>query len=211
MLSNKKKGHGIAFLEILAVLLTVAAIVALSAPKFIHMKSVARKQILFSIARQMENSSRFIRASTFKLGLLEDTDRFYVMCFNNYTNPKCGKEGYSEDIVSTKMVLVQRGFPYVAVGGVLAPVSMLGYGFTSDSYTNLKITVNNQINLFETCGAYCNLADLTDICKTDFCVQDSMKGALVVLNGMSASENCYVRYLHSGSKTPEIEVVTSGC
>ncbi|MBQ8707596.1 MAG: hypothetical protein IJ523_05875 [Succinivibrionaceae bacterium] len=200
-----------AVLEIIAVLLIVTAIAALTAPKFIHMKSVARKQVLGSIAVQLERSSRFIRANTFKHGMLEDSDRFYVVCFNGYDNPKCNKQGYAEDIVSTDMVLVQRGFPYVAVRGVLAPVSMLGYSYTADTYTNLKIKVNNEVNLFETCGAYCNLEDLKDVCGTDICVQDSMKGALVFLHGMSASERCYVRYLHSGGKVPEIEVETSGC
>lgn len=211
MLSGRRSGAGLAILEILAVLLTVAALVSLTAPKFIHMKSIARKQALGSIAVQIERSSRFIRANAYLNGILEDTDRFYVICFNKYESPKCNRQGYAEDIVSTDMVLVQRGFPYVAVGGVLAPVSMLGYRFESDSYTSLKYRINSELNLFETCGSYCNLADLTSVCTTDVCIQDSMQGALIFLNGMSASEQCYVRYLHSGGMVPEIEVVSSGC
>ncbi len=208
---TKKSNSGFAFLEVFAVLLIVASIMALTAPKFIHMKSYARKQVLSSIATQLDRSRKFIRASAYIKDLLQDSDRFFILCFNNYDNPKCGREGYAEDLVSTDMLLIQRGYPAVAARSVLAPVSMLGYRFSADSYQALKEKINQEINLIETCGTYCRFEDLTDVCLTDICIQDSTRGALILLSGVSASDQCYVRYFHNGGKVPEIEVVSKGC
>ncbi len=208
---TKKRNSGFAVLEVLAVLLIIASIMALTAPKFIHMKSYARKQVLSSVANQLDRSRKFIRASAYVSDLLQDSDRFFILCFSGYENPKCGKEGYIEDMISTKMILIQRGYPVVAARSVLAPLSMLGYEYTADSYSSLKEKINQDVMLFETCGTYCNLEDLNSVCGTDICVQDSTKGALILLNGVSAADQCYVRYFRSGGKSPEIEVVSKGC
>ncbi len=215
MLSNNVSrtslSRGFNLLEVLFVLFVVAAMVALTAPKFIHMKTVARKQVLSSIAVEMEKASRFVRAQSFIDGILDNTDKFFLVCFNHFQNSKCGKSGTTTDIISTDMILVQRGFPFVSSQSVIPVVSLLGYHYKAPTHEELKQKISKDITLFESCGAYCRVADLNDVCDTDFCIQDSTNGALVVLQGTSASDQCYVRYKHNRGLTPEIEIVNSGC
>lgn len=209
--SGSRKLWGFSILEVLFVLFVTVAIVALSVPKFIHMKTVARKQALDSIAHSLENASRFIRAQAFLTDAMSNPDEYTIVCFNRFNNEKCGKKGTSSDIVSTYMVLVRKGFPFVSMHTVTPIVSLLGYHYTSFTHEELKKKINREIRLFETCGSYCRISDLTKVCDTDFCVQDSTEGALVLLQETSASDKCYVRYKHDRGDTPEIEIVSSGC
>lgn len=207
----QKKDHKVDIFEGLVIAIILASLVAIAAPKFIHLKTNARKQALNTIAVQLEKNSRFIRAQAFLHGLLYSNNKFYIVCINGYSNKNCGREGYSNDLVSTDMLLVQRGFPFSGSHEAVAVASLLGYHFEANSYQDLRDQIDHEIPIFPVCNGYCPISELKQVCSSPYCLQESMEGTLIIPQGTSASDQCYVRYFHSGENLPVIEIVNGGC
>lgn len=63
--ATKQNLRGLALVELLVIAIIMTALVAIAAPKFIDLKSNARKQALDTIALQLEKNSKFVRAQAF--------------------------------------------------------------------------------------------------------------------------------------------------
>lgn len=206
------KNKGIAIIELIVVFLILSALLVISAPNFVHMKTNARIQALIGIANNLDNNSRFIRAVSYENKVLHDNDQLFTVCMNGYKSDRCNKLGFHGNIVSTDMVLVQRGFPYSFSNNVLAVVSLLGYRYNSTSNEELIASINQDIPILPTCdGLVCNLAEQKTVCEAPLCLQGTNQGTLILQRGVSASDQCYVSYFHGGEKTPKIEIVSKGC
>lgn len=208
---DRSHKQGLAFIEILVIAVIMASLVALAAPKFLHLKSNARKQALDTIAVQLEKNARFVRAQAFLQGLLFSNNKFYIVCLNGFHSKNCGNEGYNNDITSTNMILVQRGFPFSGSHEAVAVASLMGYHYDATSYNELREQIDRELPIFRICDGYCPISEQKDVCNKAYCLQESMKGTLIVPQGASASDMCYVRYFHSGENLPTIEIVSSGC
>ena len=209
--ATKQNLRGLALVELLVIAIIMTALVAIAAPKFIDLKSNARKQALDTIALQLEKNSKFVRAQAFLRGLLINNNKFYIVCLNGYSGKGCGSEGSNNDIITTDMILVQRGYPFSGSHEAVALATLLGYKYSANNYTQLREDISKELPIFPVCNGYCPISSLTNVCNAAYCLQESMEGTLILPQGVSASELCYVKYFHSRTSLPTIAIVNSGC
>ena len=207
----KKYRRILAVAETLVIVVVLVSLCVMATPKFLELKKNARMQSLDTIALQLEKNSRFVRAQAFQKGVLFSNNKYYIVCLNGFTNERCNRQGYNNDIISTDMIIVQKGYPFSGLHEAVAVATLLGYHYQSTSYSELRKSISDEIPIFPTCDGYCHISDLKNVCNAPFCLQESREGTLVVPQGLSASDNCYVRYYHSGQNLPVIAIENGGC